>query len=166
MLTSNCTKKWIENLAEQELLIKAGERASIDICTTKEEVLTSETASFIQELFVHFENLVGLFNARVNQASLQMKLVRSPEGVEGISVARNQMRLQLTAVRPGVIQIHCHKWASEDPHKPMVMFSALIESQFETFDDVAWFFLGNQITAEQVARHYLTEFIQATRTSH
>jgi hypothetical protein len=43
------------------------------------------------------------------------------------------------------------------------MFSAVIEAQFETFDDVAWLFLGTPINAEQVARHYLTEFIQATR---
>src|ERR1041385_8524230 len=103
MLTSNRTIKWIENLADQELLINSGERGSIDILTTKEEVLMVESATFVRDLFFHFEYLVDLFNSRVNQPSLQIKLVRQGERLEGFSLTRNRMRLSLAQSQPGAI---------------------------------------------------------------
>ena len=166
MFTSNRTIKWIENLAEQELLIKAGEKVSIDICTTKDEVLTVESATFVRDLFYHFEYLVQLFNARVNQPSLQIKLMRLGEQVDGFSLFRNKMKLVLSRPQPGVVQLQCDKLLLDEnsrPSKTSMMFSGLIEAKFGTFNDVEWYFLGSRITAEQVARHYLTEFIQVSR---
>jgi hypothetical protein len=46
-----------------------------------------------------------------------------------------------------------------------MMFSGLVEAKFGAFHDVEWYFLGNPIGAEQLARHYLTEFIQISRGS-
>jgi hypothetical protein len=166
MFTSNRTIKWIENLAEQELLIKAGEKASIDICTTKDEVLSVETATFVRDLFYHFDYLVQLFNARVNQPGLQIKLLRIGDQLEGFSVFRNKMKLLLTRPQAGIVQLQCDKLILDEnsrPSKTSVMFSGLIEAKFGTFNDVEWYFLGSRVTAEQVARHYLTEFIQVSR---
>lgn len=166
MFTSNRTIKWIENLAEQELLINAGERASIDILTTKEEVLTVETATFVRDLYYHFEYLIQLFNLRVSHPSLQIKLVRNSENLDGFTLSRNGMRLSLTKSQPGVVQLQCDKLIREEQSrsvKTSMMFSGLIEANFGTFHDVEWNFLGSRIAAEQVARHYLTEFIQVSR---
>jgi len=129
MFTSHRTIKWIESLAEQELLVSSGERSSIDILTTKEEVLSVETASFMRDLYSHFDYLVGLFNARVSQPSLQVTLARMGEGAEGFSLSRNEMRLTLNSCQAGFIQVACHKWLPDPEGKgrrPTVMFSALI----------------------------------------
>jgi len=166
MLTSNRTIRWIENLAEQELLIRAGEKASIDIGTTKDEVLAVETASFLRELFYQFDYLVGLFNSRVNQSALQIKLSRSGEGVDGFTFTRNKLRLVVSRPLPGVVKFQCDKQIPADdagPGKISMMFSGVIEGAFGTFHDVEWTFLGSRVSAEQVARHYLTEFIQVSR---
>ena len=166
MLTSNRTIRWIENLAEQELLIKAGEKVSIDIGTTKDEVLAVETASFLRELFYQCEYLVGLFNSRVNQTGLQIKLSRSGDGLDGFTFARNKVRLAVTRPRPGVVKFQCDKQVPSDDSlsgKASMMFSGVIEGAFGTFHDVEWTFLGSRVAAEQVARHYLTEFIQLSR---
>lgn len=168
MFTSNRTIKWIENLAEQELSIRAGERVSIDILTTKEEVLTVETATFVRDLFVHFEYLIQLFNLRVNQESLQIKVTRNSENLDGFSLSRNFMRLSVAKAQPGLVKLQCDKQIREEERtvKTSVMFSGLIEASFGTFHDVEWAFLGSRVTAEQVARHYLTEFIQVSRYPH
>ena len=46
-----------------------------------------------------------------------------------------------------------------------MMFSGRVEAKFGTFHDVEWYFLGNRVNAELLARHYLTEFIQVSRDS-
>lgn len=166
MLTSNRTIKWVENLADQELLITAGERGSIDICTTKDEVLVVETATFVRDLFFHFEYLVELFNSRVNRPPLQIKLTRQGERLEGFALSRNRHRLILFQSQPGAVQLQCDKLIGDEgsrDNRTSLMFSGLIEAKFGAFHDVEWVFLGNPIGAEQVARHYLTEFIQVSR---
>lgn len=164
MATSDRTIRWVEDLAEQDLLVTSGEKGSIDLCKTKDEVLQVETAAFARELFTHFEYLTKLFNQRVANPMLQIKLMQS-EGYTSFSLTRNRMRLQVTGTRLGAIQLQCEKLVEEDPRmsKTSVMFSGLLEAKFGTFHDLEWDFLGNPIGAEQVARHYLTEFVQVSR---
>jgi hypothetical protein len=167
MLTSDRTIRWIENLAEQELLIKSGEKASIDIGTTKEEVLAVETASFMRELYYQFEYLIQLFNSRVSQPPLQIRIVRNGDGLDGFCVSRNEMRLALTRPQAGIVKFQCDKLLGPDAPgaaRTSIMFSGAIEGAFGTFHDVEWTFLGSRVQAEQVARHYLTEFIQVSRS--
>jgi len=166
MFTSNRTIKWIENLADQELQINAGHKVSIDILSTKEEVLNVETATFVRDLYFHFEYLAELFNGKVASENLQLKLTRSSDQAEGFTVSRNAMRLTLTKSQPGIIQLQCDKLIREEDSRAVkvsVMFSGLIEASFGPFHDVQWAFLGSSVSAEQVARHYLTEFIQVSR---
>jgi hypothetical protein len=166
MSTSNRTIKWIENLADQERLIKAGERVSIDLCTTKDEVLTVETTTFVRDLFYHLEYLSRLFNSRVHEETLEIKISRS-ENLEGFALSRNRMRITLGRAQLGVVKLTCEKVLEEGllrSNRASVMFSGLIEAKFGTFHDVEWYFLGSRVSAEQVARHYLTEFIQSSRS--
>ncbi len=168
MSTSNRTIKWIENLADQELMIRAGEKASIDIFSTKEEVLIVETTTFVRDLFYHFEYLTKLFNSRVNSSDLQMRLLRS-DTFDQFSLTRNQMRMSLSMRQPGTVQLQCDRVSAVEgmqKSKVAFMFSGMVEAKFGTFHDVEWFFLGSRVTAEQVARHYLTEFIQVTRAEN
>jgi hypothetical protein len=165
MATSDRTIKWIENLADQELLIKAGEKVSIDILNTKDEVLAVETTSFVRDLLYHFDYLTRLFNARVNQPTLQIKLVRA-ESHDAFTAVRNSLRLAVSLRQPGVVQFQCDKireGESFSASRVSMMFSGMVEAKFGTFHDVEWYFLGNRVSAEQVARHYLTEFIQVSR---
>jgi len=166
MSTSNRSIKWIENLADQELLIKAGEKVSIDIFATKDEVLAIETSTYLRDLLYHFEYLVRLFNVRVSQTGLELKLNRL-EGSHGFTVSRNFMRLTVMRPQPGVVSLQCDKVTVIDnrTQKTSVMFSGIAEAKFGTFHDVEWYFLGSRVSAEQVARHYLTEFIQVTRSN-
>lgn len=165
MITSNRTIKWIESLAEQELSIRSGERASIDLLATKDEVLSVETTSFLRELNQHFDYLVKLFDLRVNQDALKIKIQPISDVGEGFCLLRNELRLLLTKPRLGVVQITCDKRRAGET-RTSVMFSGVVEAKFGVFHDVEWHFLGSQVTAEQVARHYLTEFIQVSRASH
>lgn len=165
MVTSNRTIKWIESLAEQELSIRSGERSSIDILATKDEVLAHETTSFLRELNQQFDYLVKLFDLRVNQESLKIKIRKNEDILDGFSLFRNELRLLVAKPRLGVVQITCDTKVTGTT-RPSVMFSGVVEAKFGTFHDVEWHFLGSQVTAEQVARHYLTEFIQVSRASN
>jgi hypothetical protein len=167
-VTSNRTIKWIESLAEQEVSIREGERASIDLCTTKDEVLSIETATFIRTLYYHLDYLTRLFNLRVVEESMQLKLAKLAENApDSFHVTRGGMRLAISSGKPGVIQFQCEKRVeSAGPCRPSVMFSGVIEAQFGLFHEVEWSFLGNRVVPEQVARHYLTEFIQVSRTEN
>lgn len=166
MSTSSRTIKWIESLAEQENLIRAGEKTSIDIFKTKEDVLRAETISFVHDLFYHCEYLIGLFNNRVENSELQMRLLRG-ETPEQFCLQRNTLKLSIATPQPGVVQLQCDKLLPSEPGsrlmKPSLMFSGRVEAKFGTFHDVEWYFLGNRVNAELLARHYLTEFIQVSR---
>lgn len=162
MVTSNRTIKWIESLADQELDIRRGERASIDICTTKDEVLLAETSAFVRELKTHCEYLVKLFNQRVNDETLLIRIQEVEPPAKGFHLNRNDFRLTVTCPRLGVVQFTCFKQSKGS--KPTVMFTGLAEGDFSAFHDVEWHYLGNPVGPEQVARHYLTEFIQTSRS--
>lgn len=164
MVTSNRTIRWIENLADQELRIQAGERGSIDISTTKEEVLAVETSTFVGDLFRHVEYLVRLFNQKVSQPGLKIKLLRDEEGSAGFRLSRNETQLVVGRPRLGVISLVCMRKLTSG--RPTVLFSGQIEATFGSFHDLHWNFLGSEITSEQVARHYLTEYIQVSRLTH
>src|SRR5690606_7677640 len=99
MVTSNRTIKWIESLADQELGIRRGERASIDICTTKDEVLMAETDGFLRELRAQCETLVTLFNQRVNDDTLQIRIQGEEPPLKGFRLTRNGFRLTVTCPR-------------------------------------------------------------------
>lgn len=166
MSSSIRTIKWIENLAEQELLIRSGARVAIDITATKDEVLLAETVSFLREFYSHCDYLIGLFNSRVSEVGLDIKLRRNGEKLDGFSISRNSMRLTVQQAQAGVIGVQCEKLLTTEvmsPTKASTMFSSTIEADFGSFHDVIWQCLGNPVTAEQLARHYLTEFIQASR---
>ncbi len=153
-------------MADQELLVQAGEKASVDLCHTKIELLNSETASFIHGLYFQFESLVHLFNERVKNPELHIKLSRTVGGLDGFSLNRNGMRLSVSTGNVGSIQLQCEKLVTEVATKltkTSLMFSGLVEAKFGTFHDLEWFFLGSRILPEQLARHYLTEFIQVSR---
>lgn len=167
MLTSHRTIKWIESLADQETMVQSGQRTSVDILTAKDEVLSVETAAFLREVFSHFEYLVRLFNDRVGDPSLRLVLTRGGEA-ESFALTRHEWKLAVTRAQPGVVKLQCDKrWTDDDPRgtKTSIMFGGSIEAQFGAFHDVEWSFLGSRVTCEQVARHYLTEFIQVSRQS-
>lgn len=164
-MTSNRTIKWIESLAEQEVSIQSGDRLSIDLCTTKDEVLSGETSAFVRDLYYHVDYLIRLFNLRVVEESMQLRLEKKGEG-DAFAVSRGDMKLVVTDTKPGVVQFSCEKLL--DPStgpRSSVMFSGMIEAQFGLFHEVDWSCLGNHVVPEQVARHYLTEFIQVSRPS-
>ncbi|MBY0371546.1 hypothetical protein K2X33_12730 [bacterium] len=162
-MTSNRTIKWIESLAEQEVSIQSGDRLSIDLYKTKDEVLSVETSTFVRDLYYHVDYLIRLFNLRVVEEAMQLRLAKQGEG-DAFGVTRGDMRLTVSTTAPGVIQFACEKLL--DPNlgpRSSVMFSGGIEAQFGLFHEVDWSCLGNKVIPEQVARHYLTEFIQVSR---
>lgn len=165
MFTSDKTIKWIENLAEQECLIQLGEKASLDLCNAKEEVLTNETRSFVRSLFYHFEYLIRLFNARVEVPFLKIKILAKEENFNSFSISRNRVNLVITGSQSGAIHLQCNRADAGEAGVNSVVFSGMIEARFETFHEVKWYFLDSAILPEQVARHYLTEFLQVSRST-
>ncbi len=166
MLTSVPTLQWIESLAEQELHILGGNRTSIDLLVTKQEVLKLETVSVLRSLSAIFGFLVNSFNYRVENPELQIRILREGEPMERFSLSRNQLRMTLYTLKPGVIQIQCEKLKWDEAAKEEragLLFSGAIEAYFGSFFEVHWNFLETVITPEQIARHYLTEFIQSSR---
>jgi hypothetical protein len=167
MSTSDRTIHWIENLAEQESSIQSGERSSIDIGLTKGEVLSKETSHFLRELFYHFDYLVKLFNLRLNSDASALLISRSESQASegGFSLQRNFCNLSILCFKPGTVQLHCEKLIEpgENTQSKTILFNGTILAEFGQFYEVGWRFLNEPISAEQLARHYLTEFIQVSR---
>lgn len=163
MMTSDSSIKWIENLAEQELLISTGQSASLDLTRTKEEVIAVATTAFFRQLHNQFEYLIKLFNTHVSETALAIRVIQEGERWDHFVICRNHTRMSVLGGKPGFIHLQCEKQVGL---QPSVMFSGIIEASFAAFDDLEWNFLGSPVTAEQVARHYLTEFIQTSRSDY
>ena len=161
MDTSEPTPKWIENLAEQEFLLRAGD-AVFGSDISEKDKLVLETSHFMRQLQDHFAYMVDTFNLRMNQPELRIK--NAEKGAEGeiLSLSRNGLRLPVQVPQPGRIQFLCDKLPGDFGGKPSVMFTGGVEAEFES-EDLRWQFLGNTISAEQLARHYLAEFLQTSR---
>ncbi len=158
MIASYKTVKWIEDLADQEARIRAGERASFDLCATKDEIVRLETAAFVRDLCVQFEQMVRIFNGRMGGRAESIRLLRQGDGVDSLSLTRGTSRLQVLKSPGGVISLQGEKVLGGG--KNQMLFQGMVEALFGPFNEVAWTFLGSPVTAEQVARHYLTDFIQ------
>ncbi|MBI4404519.1 MAG: hypothetical protein HY537_10175 [Deltaproteobacteria bacterium] len=167
MPTSDRSIRWIENLAMQERSIQSGQKSSIDLCQAKDDILTAETRAFVQDTCRHLEYLIALFNERIGMEPGQAQVCRIGNQSDFFAVSRNGMRLVLSAPRSGAIQIQCEKISLDDPRRlrASVMFSGLVEARFGAFHEIEWYFLGSKVGPEQIARHYITEFLQASRTN-
>jgi hypothetical protein len=163
-MTSDHSIKWIENLAEQEGLILSGQLPTLDITKTREEVLAVATSVFLRELKAHWITLSRLFNSRMKDTPLGIEWGTPTEKIDGFYLVRNSVRLSISSSRPGSVQIQCEKVGVEIPTRPSMIFSGVVEARFSNFDEVNWFFLEKNISVEQLARYYLTEFIQSSRS--
>lgn len=165
MFASSRTIQWIENLAEQEGQISSGRRSSVDLSSTKQSLIEGETFSFLQQLHSGIDYLISVFNSRVPDAGSELRMQASSE-VQGFTIARNGVRLTVVPQRPGCIQIACEKAAGQSrggDGRSYLLFSSAVEAHFGSFNEVEWTSLGSVVNAEQVVRHYLTEFIQVSR---
>jgi len=151
--------RWVERLAEQESGVQAGERSQLDLYQVREEVLLLESAQFLRELRTALETLTKLFNGQMLSAETKIHIQSIPESKEGFSLTRLTTRIQFESARPGVIQVQTKRVAVENP---IHLATATLEASFGAFDEVNWLFLGEKITSEQVARHFLTELVQST----
>lgn len=161
-LTSDRSIRWIENLADQERSISEGRSSSVDICSTKEEVLLEETAGFLREIAHHLIYFAKLFNAKIDVPQLRVKVQKGNTAAEGVTLSRDGVRLFARSQTAASVQLQCLR--IEDSTES-VLSSGLIEANFASFHDIEWQFLGARVTAEQVARHYMTEFLQVSRQS-
>ncbi len=168
MFTTDGTIKWIESLAEQESLIHQGEKASLDIFAAKDEVLQYETTSFLRKLQSYFESLTRVFNGRLMHSASALEMIKDQEPSGTFSVQRNEMRLTVTQSKPGTIQFLCDKISRDHllNQGSSRIFSGIVEADFLHFNEIAWQFLGSSVDAEKLACHYLTEFLQVSRSSH
>lgn len=153
-MVSSRTVSWIENLATQENEIVQGERVSIDIGSAKDRLLESETLLFNRSLLCSFRELCASLNRRLPPEASPIRVKRVADSGEEFSVERIPLQL-LFRCQVGVIQFVCDK-AGE------LQFSGSIEARFSAFYELDWLFLGSKVSAEQVARHYLTELLQLT----
>ncbi len=151
--------RWVERLAEQESGVQAGERSQLDLYQVKEEVLLLESAQFLRELRTALETLAKLFNGQMLSVDTKIQIQNISDSKEGFALTRLTTRMQFESSRPGVIQVQTKRVAVENP---IHLSTATLEAQFGAFDEVNWLFLGEKITSEQVARHFLTELVQST----
>ena len=161
------SKRWIESLADQERSIFLGERLSFDLGLTKEQVVQEETLRFLEEICQHFSSLSEAFNSRISDEDALKLAVSSPELTQTVFwVSRKDMRLDVCANYHGVIKFQAHR--RTDPtlswSRASLLFTGQVEVTFGPFNEVSWLLLGNEVSAEQIAQHYLTEFIQISRS--
>lgn len=163
-MISDSSIKWIENLAEQEGMIFAGQLPALDISRTRDEVLTVATSVFMRELRAQSIALAKLFNSRMKEPSLGISWGMIADRPDCFFLARNSVRLVITSSSPGYIQIQCEKPSLDSSSRSSVIFSGCVEARFSSFDEVNWVFLEKPINVEQVVRYYLTEFLQSSRS--
>ncbi len=162
-MISDQTIGWIESLAQQELQIDSGSRKSHDVSIAKTDALNVATATFLREVQAQFSFLANLFNSRVGSTHSSIAITRALESAD-FSMNRNGFELRVVAAQPSVVQINCVRLGRmEAQSKDMLLFSGTVEARFAAFHEIEWHFLGAAVSPEQLARHYLTEFIQTSR---
>lgn len=167
MITSNRTIRWIENLADQESDVRRADRHFVDLGVPEDGLIESETAAFVRDLKKHFEYLVELFNSRVSESSLRIIFSETGGHPPVLKLSRHSMQLRVWTPKIGCVQIHCDKLLSEpnSPNRTSLMMTGTIEAEFGSFRDLEWRYLDSPVNVEQIARHYLSEFIQLSRIS-
>lgn len=164
--TSDRSIRWIENLAEQELLLLES-KGSYDLCSTREEILASETLGFLNELRFQLEYLVRLFNAKVgdrgvgprSEGGQTIEVTKTSSPQEEIRLSRNGVVLEVASRKPGAVHLVCRRGES-------ALSSGTVEADFSSFHELHWKFLGEVVTSEKAACHFLTEFLQVSRSPH
>jgi hypothetical protein len=163
------TIHWVEHLAQQDRRLHDGERGAFDLTAAKEGLLRHETASFLRELESHLAEMTDHFNRFVGSSHLQVRLQRADGPSGEFSLHRGTLRLEVGARKPGAVRLQCDKLIASDSARPStrssVMFCSVIEASFGAFDEVSWGFLGSPVSAELVARHHFTEFVQMSRSA-
>lgn len=155
MALSSRTMDWIESLVVQEKEILTGDRLSIDLGHAKDGLLSAETVHFVRALHCKFAELAVFVNRRLPETSCPVSVITVCEGGEEFVVERLPVRLCFKS-RPGSINFSCDRISAG------LQFTGSIEARFGVFYEIDWMFLGARVTAEQIARHHLTELLQIT----
>lgn len=153
---------WIYDLAKAELI--PGRDPS-----EPQQILEEATIDFLNELRALYTDSVRSFNtlSENGQRFAEIKIYSVAQTATDFMMFRNQAKLVIIHVAPGVIQL------SYSSHSPTAVAidgvgagsNQILEisAQMGPFRNIFWTFKGERVTIDEVARHSFVEFVRYSR---
>jgi hypothetical protein len=167
-------QSWIHDLAKAELNPDAERLLQMGRSSNSEQLIEESAVDFLTELRDHIQDHARAFNAFAEngQKFQEIKIYNTAQTAADFMLFRNQIKLLVSNPGPGMIQLsfvqHGRGALSVDgvqqasPSSDSAQTQDLIAT-VGPFRDIHWTFLGEKVTAEQVAKFYFTEFVRVTR---
>jgi len=172
---------WIHELARGELYPDVEKALQMGSSFDPQQLVEESTIEFLAELREKFAEYAKVFNTFSEKGTRfqEIKVYSAAQTAADFMVFRNQIKLLVTNVSHGVIQLvfthHVRGTLSVDGQVQVTSGGAAAQgaaqapqpqdllAQVGPFRDVFWTFQGEKVTPEQVAKFYFIEFARATR---
>ena len=169
---------WIEDLAKAELDLHEKGEADPFGHLNEEKILKDHTLSFLKELRTLFQTCASSFNHARQDTRQTIKVYGIAQTEADFLVFRNNLKLVVTFVKPGQIEISFHTLSGGlfTPNKKVPPLTKtgiprppgkledsngdLFDLELGTFNESSWFFNGTHVKSPSLVRFYLTEFIK------
>ena len=169
---------WIEELAKAELALE--EKGEVDPFghLNEEKILKDHTVSFLKELRSLFQTYASGFNEARQDTRQTIKVYGIAQTDADFLVFRNNLKLVITFVKPGQIEISFHTLSGGlfTPNKKVPPLTKtgiprppgkfedsngdVFDLELGPFNEPTWFFNGTRVELPSLTRFYLTEFIK------
>jgi len=176
---------WIHELARGEVHPDAEKLLQLGRGYDPQQLVEESTIDFLTELREHCSEYARVFNSYSDSGGKfqEIKVYSVAQTAADFMIFRNQIKLIFGNTSHGVIQIaftqHYRGTMAVDGQVQGVNGSAGatavssqaiqqaqdLLAQVGPFRDVSWTFMGEKVSAEQVAKFYFTEFARVTRDS-
>ena len=170
--------EWLEELAKAELTLEERGEADPFGHLDEERILKDHTISFLKELRTLFQTHATSFNQFRKDTRQTIKVYGIAQTDADFLVFRNNLKLVLTFVKPGQIEISFHTLSGglftpnkkvppltktgipRPPGKLEDSSGDIFDLELGPFNEPTWFFNGTRVEPPSLVRFYLTEFIK------
>jgi hypothetical protein len=178
-LTAPNPSGWIHDLAKAELHPDAERLLQLNRNFDPQQLVEESTVNFLAELREQFNECIRLFNSYSDSGAKfnEIKIYNVAQTAADFMMFRNSIKLVVANTAHGVVNVsfaqHVRTNLAIDGHDPtsstpvsapvLMGASQDILAQVGPFRDVYWTYLGERVSAEQIAKFYFAEFARVTR---
>lgn len=160
---------WIHDLSRIEISPEVGSLYQLNHSGSSEQAIEESTVDCLTDLRAYFQEFTRSFNAFSDggQKFSEVKIFNLTQGAADFMLYRNGIKLIVANTAHGVIQFSYDKHMSSgtgtgnlDLNVPQ---AEEILSQMGAFGVVRWTYRSETVTADQVSKHFFSEYIRASR---
>jgi len=157
---------WIHDLTRSELSPEAEALLNLNRSGAPDQAIEESTVDFLNDLRSFFQEYVRVFNSfsEAGKKFAEIKIFNLTQGAADFMLYRNGVKLIVANTAHGVIQFSYDQHAAAGSKSDLdVPPAEEILAQMGAFGNVRWTYRSENVEADQVSKHYFSEFSRASR---